>query len=177
MARAYLSRIDGHRSIPKIEVRGAALPERFYSQLLPFAGDTYYIIVNKELNRCFTRFAVAVELAGLLLGYANPGMRTVDIVKHLTGLRSGLRAERGDPLYAESMAQLVAIELLMPMSHRRRFEEMAASGVSPLDIATEFRVPQGVIEYQLGGAWKIRCSVHDTPNLPPSPPGSYPPEV
>lgn len=175
MTEAYVSRsLDYHH---QIEVRGLNYPRhRFLSTFLRRQQSTT-ILVHHGLNHCYTRFAVAIELSGLMLGVENPTVRTTDIIQHLHGLRTGVSTQRNTPLYGEDLAFLVAIELLVPMCHRERWEQLVAERKSPLDIATVFRIPEMVVGWMLDAYWDDRVRLHEEiKDVPPIPPGAGKPE-
>lgn len=172
MSRVYVSRSLGE-DMHEIHVEGISHPSHLFRSMLVRKKGQSTILVHHSLNVCFTRFAVAIELSSLLMA-DDPSLQTNDIVQHLTGLLAGLSPQRGTALYGEVLAEQLAIELLMPMQHRAAMETMMAADVSPLEIATAFRVPQYVIDWSLAGGWSERVKLHDEIKDPPQipPPGA-----
>lgn len=173
MSRSYASR--GKPDQLQIHVKGVPNPKNhFYSTLVSIpGGHRATILVHHSLNLCYTRFAIATELAGLLLGTQSPAMRTTDIIQHLRGLRAGLVPDRHTALWAEELAKLVAIEFLVPMAHRERMENLIHGNASALKIATEFRIPESVVDDFLTGGWEERIHLHESiKDVDPIPPGT-----
>ena len=152
--------ISSNQGQSSVAVRSTLIPTRLRS----------VILLHTSLNYCYRRFATAVEFANLLLGQ-NKSYRTVDILEHLTGLLAGFPATPDTSLYAESLAPLIAVELLMPMAHEERMNAFLKTG-NALEVATAFRVPLFVAEWSMAGAWRHRATLHsDIRDVPPERPG------
>jgi len=107
------------------------------------------IIYSQSMNTCWRRFVVCKELAHLLIDTdaehftQNP----VSLVQELINDVPVMRTDHD--INSERLAMIAAIEMLLPWCLRGRLTEMAEEGLSDLQIAQEFRVPEKIVNLML----------------------------
>lgn len=131
------------------------------SQTVPVISRILYY---HGVNRCNTRYAIAVELGNIIAGQ-DESLLTVDIVNHLTNLAAGKSPQPHTSLFGERLGQALAIELLVPMAHAPAWTRFVAEGADSHTVATAFRIPQIQAEWLLyGGGWSFRAELHERAN-------------
>lgn len=109
------------------------------------------IYLAKELNLCWRRFAVCKEMFHCMIDRLD-GQRvtSLDQLKELLFLlASDTTSLTGEspPLTSERLAELYALETLLPVEFRLLHHERYTAGqISALDIATMYRIPQNYVE-------------------------------
>lgn len=109
-------------------------------------SDRVEIHVRKSLSPYWRRFTVVKELCHLLLDSEEDW--SVDVVTTISDLLSfsGFSGDESAEIRSEKLAEVMALELIYPIEHRRRDKEAVANGAKTSDIATLRKVPAIWIE-------------------------------
>ena len=111
--------------------------------------DRYEIVILKDLNYCWNRFAVCKELFHALLD--DPSIRNPVIASHVDQMFAiGFSDQNNAPAENEIAAEIAALEYLFPYRERKRI--VAARQTDYMAIATEFAIPRTYVESYLGSS-------------------------
>jgi hypothetical protein len=116
-----------------------------------------------SLNRCYRRFVVCKEAAHLLCDL-DPSDFTSETDELISFIMTDIpdfpecaeSETQTGPIASEGLARVAALEMLMPWSRRDAFYSMEAAGLSHLDIATHFSVPQAFVSRRLNQRYRTR---------------------
>lgn len=116
------------------------------------------ILYAGDLSTCWRRFVIAKELSHVI--FDQEDNYTKNPIELVGSLLAGIALSEGAiaAVTSEQHAVLMAMELILPHSCRDEIEGMHRSGFSTLKIATEFRVPERVVENYLRDDYKKLAS-------------------
>jgi len=144
---AVAQRVTGEKY--RIELSPRSWDSRhLFGMLLRY--DTHAkIIYSQSMNTCWRRFVVCKELAHLLIDtdaehFTN---NPVSLVQELINDVPVMRTDHD--INSERLAMIAAVEMLLPWCLRGQLTGMAEEGLSDLQIAQEFRVPEKIVNLML----------------------------
>jgi hypothetical protein len=112
---------------------------------------TAIIRIKESLNYCWKRFVLCKEMCHCLIDLSNEDrvFQEAEFMKLLEGLSSGIIIPFGNgPIATESLAEIMALELLYPLELRKSHLSMVRSSeVSPYALALRYRLPQEYAEF------------------------------
>jgi len=116
------------------------------------------ITYNADLNRCNKRFVIAKEIAHLLNDVdGKDHVQTVDdaigLVDFITNPEAGIVDQMRSIVSSETVAEIYAIELLLPHCHRQ-----SLAGASAVDIAEMYKIPSSKAELYLMREYESLCN-------------------
>ena len=106
-------------------------------------GSWAAIHYSAQSNVCWRRFAICKEAIHLLIDNQSCHF-TTDVVSLIDQLVVGGVLQPDTPLDSERMAEVAAIELLLPWRLRPDIEAMSKAGATDYQIAFKCRVPQNI---------------------------------
>ncbi len=130
----------------------------------PYKGVGSYarIQFSENLNYCWTRFAICKEMYHCILD-AQPGSRitnTGDLLTLSEYLTDDLLSELADeadkfaPFETEKLAEIMAIETLIPIELRRHLADALDGGlVTPHQIALRYRIPEEYVGISMSAGY------------------------
>lgn len=99
--------------------------------------------VRENLNPCWTRFVTCKELSHILMGHNGAGV-TTNPKELINGLYSQILFGASDQLDHEFLAQICALEIMMPYEvSQPLFEDTV---ILATEIAQKFKVPLGFVQ-------------------------------
>jgi hypothetical protein len=115
---------------------------------------SYEIHLQADLNTCWQRFVLCKELFHVLLDA--PEYRSMEMYKHLEEIL--LPSPEGPlsiylPGTSEWMAEIAAMQFLLPYSERLQLVSPKVVPINFLDLAKFYRIPQVLVEQYLSKPW------------------------
>jgi Zn-dependent peptidase ImmA (M78 family) len=127
---------------------------RYMQGLLLRYQDKAEIIYSSSLNTCWRRFVVCKELAHLLIDTEQTHF-TQDPVALVHELINDVPVmEVDDDVNSERWAMIAAIEMILPWCLRGQLNELSTEGLSDLQIAQQFRVPEKIVNLLLRSKYR-----------------------
>lgn len=121
-----------------------------------FRKTTAVILLHSSANTCWSRFSIAKELLHIYTGCPHNGESIPDRLRLAHSSRFNLPAQDNAPIDDETYCFYMALELLLPWSHRMALSDMKASGAPPRVMATCFMIPCQVIDHFFEGGYAER---------------------
>lgn len=123
------------------------------SQLLRYP-DRAVIRFSSELNTCNQRFSSTKEMAHLVIDTKESHID--DCLRLISNLIDPSIAAivKNEDLQSEFLAEMVAVELLMPFEMRDRYiAEIAGKRTTPFEIADRHKIPQYIVTSYLSPSY------------------------
>lgn len=135
----------------KISVfRVTGLPESVNAYILRYEKpNRARIVYSSTLNLCWSRLLICKEASHIFLADENNKTSTADDAIKLIGNLLNDVNPNSPELKVEEDAYYAAIELMLPQQHIAAVQEMSENGLSNLDIAKSFKIPERIIEFRL----------------------------
>lgn len=159
---SFVRYIGKHLSLKDIEitVMDISTSSKLISGYIQRLDNQIKIGVRENLNPCWTRFVTCKELSHILMGHNGDGI-TTNPKELINGLYSQMLFGKSDQLDHEYLAQICAIELMMPYEISQALLEDDV--ILATEIAQKFKVPLGFMQsYKDKDVLKMRRSVYDS---------------
>jgi hypothetical protein len=124
-------------------------------------SDRAEVSYSNGLNLCWTRFVICKEISHLVIDCKKQNFThdPVELVQQL--IAGGPSLNKDDGLQSEHLAAVAAIELLLPWKLRGEIKAMVNNGITDLEIALKFRVPEHVVTYLVRSKyWDVSLICH-----------------